>query len=963
MGAWDKIFETVREAVDDAAERTYKADRPSDFVTEVAGHMVVRSADEIDLEDLNVLLTKSDAKPGVNLLRIVEDVTSERELGRIFAFDQRDQGLASFVESVRLQNKELFEHMRRRTMSMEDMEAVAEKIGARDLVIRFLARKPGEMVPPEQALLGILSIVNWGKETQRAVDRARNTAGKSPEEITRERGIALRMLAMESQLAASVAGVASEYGRGMAVLRHASKLGPMSRMSKPIARFAEELDQIVGEFDDEKSIEFLLERYTALPKSSRIDFARKTIGRRTLDAIVEVWINSLLNSPVTHAVNIGSQGVFMGMNLAETQLAGVIGAVRTAIPGGSRLGAGAHDRVMMDEAWAEARGMSLAMLDAALLAGRVLVTETPEDLVSKIDVSNRRAIGNTGNVVEIGKQMANGNLIPAFVNILGVYARLGGRALLTEDEFFKVLGRRGKLYALAQNEAGTVFRLAREKGADRDTARQEASLAFVNFLEKPSPAALEEARDHARALTFQSELQGFAGAGQVIFSHPFMKFILPFYRTPMNIFKEGFDRTLPFGVLRAIKTGSGKDVDRALAKLAMGWGTALSMTHIVSGMYDENFFCTGAGPQDPNGRRQMRDMGIEPYSCSIKQEDGTYKNFTFSRFDPLSMTLAMASDYVHFVQNAQDMSQIEAATKALVLAVSEYGLELPMLQGLKDISEIVGGSYGSTESKVDRMSELFGEKAGQVAFSLVPPNPWGVPSRNSFLATMERLNGMDEGSLRDGVVTAAGPAAAVKGLPPGEFMGTPITELPSFIRGFYSAHVEAMGKTPGLSAELPAQRNMWNEVVYHSQGMGWEWASPVRIKSYDFEPLDRELMRLADKGIGTISQFPHMIDGVRLNYEERLEWIRLANETDLRGRAYGEDGHDASLTMLTRMRHKITTDEYKELDDDDKLRELKLIVGGHRDRARRHMTRTHIDLRSRMDDPPATIPQLLEAAE
>jgi len=834
------------------------------------------------------------------------------------------------------------------------MASIGNKIGARDMVMSILSRKPGEMMPPEEALLGMLTIINWGKETQRACDRARNTAGKSAEQIKEERGVAGRMVAMHSQIAASVAGGVSEFGRGLAVARQAASLGGIQQ---GLGKFADDLNALVDEFNGENDIEFLLERYTALPKSSRIEFSAKSITARSLDVIVEVWINSLLNSPVTHAVNVGSQSVFMGMNLVETQLAGVIGAVRTRTPGLSRFKGGPTDRVMMSDAWAEAQGMTLAMKDALVLAARVAVTEEPGDLASKLDLRRRIAIGDTGNIVEIMEQFSKGNIVPAFINSVGVYARLGSRALITEDEFFKVLARRGYLYKMANKEAADVYNAARNTGADKAAARKQASLAYAQFLEKPPPSAVEAAGEHAKKLTFQQDLQGYAGQMQGTFSHPLMKFILPFYRTPMNIFKEAFDRTLPFTAIRAGLKGSGAELDQALAKLAVGWGTALTMTQVVGGMYDEDFFCTGAGPQDANGRRALRNAKIAPYSCSIRQDDGSYANFTFSRFDPMSMILAMASDYTYFVQNATDMNQIEAATTALVLAFSDYAMELPLLQGVQEFTEIFGGQYGSTDAKLERMGELLGQKVGDAAFSMVPPGVntlIGVPSRNSFLATMERISGLEDGQLRS-KYGSEGPAAPVRGLPPGDdpLFGVPITELPSFFRGWYLSYVDAKGRTPGFSHEIPADRNDWNEVRYQSGGRDWEYISPIRINNYKFRAVDKEFIRLADVGSGTPSPFPKRINGARLNYEETLEWKRLTNELDIEGNeplnADGSDNKDwqGRNTLMQRLKAQLTDEAYLAMDDDDKANQMKFLVNQYRGMARRALLMSSQSLQER----------------
>jgi hypothetical protein len=321
------------------------------------------------------------------------------------------------------------------------------------------------------------------------------------------------------------------------------------------------------------------------------------------------------------------------------------------------------------------------------------------------------------------------------------------------------------------------------------------------------------------------------------------------------------------------------------------------------------------------------------------------------------MILAMAADYTYFVQNATDMGQIEAATTALVLAFSDYALELPLLQGVQEFTEIFGGQYGSVEQKIERMGELIGQKAGEAAFSMVPPGIntlIGVPSRSSFLAAMERISGLEDGNLRS-VSGSEGPAAPVRGLPPGDdpLFGIPITELPGFFRGFYLSYVDAKGKTPGFSHEIPADRNDWNEVRYQSGGRGWEYISPIRINNYNFRAVDKEFIRLADARVGSISPFPRRINGARLNYEETLEWKRLTNELDVEGNeplnVDGSENKDwkGQFTLMQILKDQLSDEGYLAMDDDAKINQMKMLVNQHRSMARRALLDSSQSLQER----------------
>ena len=52
-------------------------------------------------------------------------------------------------------------------------------------------------------------------------------------------------------------------------------------------------------------------------------------------------------------------------------------------------------------------------------------------------------------------------------------------------------------------------------------------------------------------------------------NHPIAK-LLYLFKTPVNIFTEVFDRSLPFNVINKFKNGTGREKDEAMAKIVMG---------------------------------------------------------------------------------------------------------------------------------------------------------------------------------------------------------------------------------------------------------------------------------------------------------------------------------------------------------------------------------------------------------
>ena len=134
------------------------------------------------------------------------------------------------------------------------------------------------------------------------------------------------------------------------------------------------------------------------------------------------------------------------------------------------------------------------------------------------------------------------------------------------------------------------------------------------------------------------------------------------------------------------------------------------------GEYGDNIIINGSGPSDPKARKFVEQP---PYSIGFKQEDGSYRYITFSRFDPLSGVLAMASDYAYYAQNSgdADMVSLENLFTSGVLAVAEYAMNMPFLQGVSELHNASFNPQGTSEKFFERMQQYFGQKIGGVITS------------------------------------------------------------------------------------------------------------------------------------------------------------------------------------------------------------------------------------------------------
>ncbi len=883
------VFMTIGERVRKAEEKLPPiSDEP---VQTMGTQVVIREASPEEIEEFSRVLGGEYTK-GLNLPRIADNLD--------------DYNLEDHLARVKDANKELFEAQRRGTLNMDDLLKLAEEQGTDGIVGEWLERKPGSGITAEDVITGIIAARQVSGETQEVLKNAQRMPD-GPErdaEMIKFR----KLLTIEGNLYANISGEVSEAGR---TLYAVGKLPDVDLKGR-----AAQIDSILTN-PASNDVEYMGTAYSALPtQRARSKFVQQTVLAKSMDVVTEIWINSILSAPTTHMVNIFGNTSFATLRTLETLVAGGIGRGRTAMFGGT-------ERVRAREALIQLQAMKDTVFDALLVAGKTLYTEEPSDIASKIDVRNRRAIGTTGDLSEIGNQFRTGHLMTGFTNALGTYYRMGGRFLLAEDEFFKLMGYRASLRQLAYQRGFDVYDQAIAAGKTAEEALSDQTRTIANIMENPPLDLVETARDAAREMTFQGDLGPVMGRLQSLMSHPLLKLWVPFFKTPTNVVAETFKRT-PFalahpGTFKKIAAG-GRDADIVMARITTGSAIMAAFAYMASGAEypDNEVVIMGSGPSDRKAKQAMDRIGIQPFSINFKQEDGSYKSVTFSRLDPISGLLAMAADMAYYSQYENDPAVLEGLAKAAVVGVSNYALDMPFLQGAQDLTRILRSADDPVQM-LDNFVKTFGEKAVTAGLS-------AVPTVSSFTAGLER---MDD------------PAASSPLLPAEGIFGEDPTQLPSFMQAFYTALQKAKARNPMFSDGVPPQLNLWGEVRQHGTGAGWEFWSPIRIKNTEFSPVDEELMRLG----GGLSMPPKKINGVLLNAEQYNRWITLANQLDDGGKLPGESGYKPETTMVPTMMSIIYSPPYRRLpDDDDRLDTLRQIKTTFFRAARERLKTEDIDL-------------------
>jgi hypothetical protein len=391
-------------------------------------------------------------------------------------------------------------------------------------------------------------------------------------------------------------------------------------------------------------------------------FAQDARKATVPEKLIEIWINSLLSGPQTHAVNILSNELVSYYTVPETYLAGTAGAVRSGIS--QILGRGrATDRVFIREGTARLFAIPESAKDGLVLAGKSFFTGEGFDATTKFENMKFRSIQSP----------------------IGTVIRIPGRALMSADEFYKARGRRQELNALGVRDAA-------QKGLEG----REFSSHVRDFVQNPPEGAAESALHASRKQTFTEPLGEVGQGAQKLFSTPPGKLINPFIRVMTNIFKFSAERS-PLGLamkdVRADIKAGGARRDIAIARMA--FSTAIG-AWVAKESASGNI--TGSGPSDPESRR-IWFLTHRPYSFRIPSEFASQIEQTFgtdigerleqtgdlwisyARLEPIGTIVGVSADFAEIAGHIEEGESDKIAGQ-IVISINKNITNKTFLQGM-----------------------------------------------------------------------------------------------------------------------------------------------------------------------------------------------------------------------------------------------------------------------------------------
>ena len=595
-----------------------------------------------------------------------------------FDYIEESDQILTVIDNIGTINKD-FVDARGGVMKDATVNAKASQLKLEDII----GFKLGDGVSPERIRGARIALTSSAKDLEKRANQILDGNATTVEQLAFRQAVSNHVAIQQS-----LAGMSAEAGRSLRQFSlPVNADSPGMPLGGPVAR--SQLDDMFkgsgGNDAVTKMADYILKADGDIQKITKR--TQQVSGSTTGDVILEYWINGLLSSPATHMVNVTSNALVALWSIPERMLAsGFSKALKPLdnLTGSSEAG------VELGESLAQMYGMIYGMRDGLRMAGKVIKTGDPSDPLMKLEARKYRAISaeNFG--------MKKGGLANT-VDFMGNVLRLPGRFLGAEDEFFKTVGYRMELNALA-------YRKAVGEGLKGD----DLAKRIVDLIENPTQEIHLDSQNISRLNTFTNPLGDFGQKVQGLSNaHPLMKLVIPFVRTPLNIVKYVGVRSpvAPFAKsFRADMKAGGARRDMALSKMTLGT-TLLSLGAVMAG----EGTITGAGPKNKAMRNALRRQGWQPYSILI---DGTY--YSFNRSDPIGMFMGLSADLMNSMKNGDIETNGDLAVYALV-AIAKNLTSRTYLRGLSDTMNVLSDPDRYKERYFRRMASSFTPMTSLVA--------------------------------------------------------------------------------------------------------------------------------------------------------------------------------------------------------------------------------------------------------
>ena len=757
-----------------------------------------------------------------------------------------------------------------------------------------------------------------------------------------------QQMTLHGLISKGVKGIQTNTARALAIMR--------------VPRDASNVDAIrrtLEETGGANSLQSLADHYITLNnQAAKNKMLDKTVTSHLVDIWLGTWINGLLSGPATHAKNILSATLFGAYQTPERLLAAVYGKV---LPKGMRSQFSKTPIIKVDETstlynpnsfeetieFEEFVGDFFALKDAVLFGGRqsakTFKSGNAPTINTKLELMGNPNIGdNIKSLADrFGLDTSEKTFLAKGIDLYSTVVQVPGRALLTEDEFFRSTYYKLALNRLSIREGKKAYRNALARGLSDEDAIKIMDETVQDIFNDPPDEVNKAATDEAEYTIFVNKVPGIFGKMENIFRNPIVKTIVPFFRVPTNIGLATIERT-PFAPLTSrfrddFKYGGARR-DLALAKMSLG---TLAIVTLAS--YSAEGKLTGRGPTRKANQEALKRMGWQPYSI-VYDYDATDKSnsnaikklidkgfavsigkgdlkgkvyISYAGLEPVGAMIAMASDYAEYAKWHDTSSaftvnvagvdyDIESMFLGAGYGVYQYMSEQPMLQGWKDISDVISGDkYETLQDRINGLIKQFGSVA-------IGGSPAGA--LNSLIASIERYT---DPTIKNTKQTGK--------------------DLPLGIKGWYEAYANYRNRIPWFNDDLPPRLNLWGQEEMAGNGWFTEILLPTRVSKENYSYVDDYFAALSSP----INMPSPRIQGVELTANQYHDYIKLYNAIEING-----------MNPRAFFGYTITQPFFQALNYDQKQNHLSTIHNQFLEQARMKMVGN--------DNNPGLYPDLLE---
>jgi hypothetical protein len=589
---------------------------------------------------------------------------------------------------------------------------------------------------------------------------------------------------------------------------------------------------------------------------TRVKMAEKSVGTKIKDIWMTTWINGILSSPPTHIKNMTANTMYMGLSYLEKSGAYLIGQARRFV--------GADDYMRANELTIDALATMQGFREGLALSKRAFMENKQITGASKLEYQK---INDPFNIPKKEGESALSSGVKSMWGYVGKYSTLPGRALMAEDELFKAMNFRRSIntqaFRIHQKKFDEVF----DQTGDPKEASRQAELAAADFMNDPPDTAIKEAVDFAGDMTFTSKLDGKWADAERLAQIPLLKIFIPFMRTPTNIAIQ-LNQRMPTAVFsKRFKedwAAGGIRRDAALSRIMTGGAimTATAMTAMEGKI-------TGAGTFKPKVRDGMKAWGWQPYSFVMDMNEvpaekiEELKKYTtvtsgggkyyvsYAGLEPIGAIVGMAATMAEYSMMEENQDAMTDLVIGAMAGVSDYASELPMIQGVSELMDIVRGkgTGGEMADWITNAAKRWTEQGGEFALGGTPM----LGSNSSMMAYIERIMNPERKVSRAEV----------------EDYG----DLDPFTKGFYDSWTQYRARNPLLSDQLEQPLDpITGQKREHAASQGWMRAFPFRISESKFSPAYDVLTAF------NVGQYKprKKIDGIDLNAKQYNRLIEIA---------------------------------------------------------------------------------------